>query len=65
MKVKHIVVLYLISELILVSGATFKILHLSGAPELIIVSTAVKTIVVLLAIWKVMSSKKYQDFLNS
>ena len=65
MKIKHIVILYLISEILLISGATFKVLHLSGAPELIIASSSVKTIVALLAIWKVMTVEKFKEFLNS
>lgn len=65
MKVKHIIALFLVAFALSVLGAAFKILHLMGASELLFASSIVNAIATILAIWKVLTSEKFKDFLNS
>jgi hypothetical protein len=48
----------------MILGALFKIMHWPYGPELLTISTAIKTIVALLAIYKVLTTEKFKDFLN-
>ena len=65
MKVKHIIVIFLIAFGLSVLGAVFKILHLQGAPQLLLFSGILNTLGVILSIWKVLTNEKFKDFLNS
>lgn len=49
----------------MIIGALFKILHWPGSVMLIIISTALKVIAGLLAIWKLFTVGKFKEFLNS
>jgi len=68
MKVKYIIVIYLIGIIFIVLGALLKILHmqlgLTGNIYLSIGST-IEIIGVLLGIWKLFTTKKFKAFLNS
>lgn len=64
MKVKHLIAIYLFAFILMILGALFKIMHYPYGPELLTVSTAIKTVVALLAIYKVLSTDKFKDFLN-
>ncbi|MTI27683.1 gliding motility protein GldL [Fulvivirga kasyanovii] len=65
MKVKHIIAIFLLGITIMVVGALLKILHLPGANITIGVASVLKTMAGLLAIWKVYTTEKFRDFLNS
>ncbi|MBN1187118.1 MAG: hypothetical protein JXB49_32870 [Bacteroidales bacterium] len=65
MKVKHILILYLIGFLISIIGAQLKIMHWVGGSALLAISSLVKTIAVLLGIWKVFTIDRFKEFLNS
>lgn len=65
MKVKHIVILGVISFLIFSLGATLKIIHYSDSKLLLIIGTLFLIISVLMIIIKVISRKCFKDFMNS
>ena len=69
MKVKYIIIFYLIGVIFITIGALAKILHypilgLSGSVFLTI-GSSIETIAILLGIWKLLTTKKFKDFLNS
>jgi len=64
MKVKHILVLFLIAYIIMTIGALLKIMHWAYGDELITFSTILKVIAALTAIWKVFTIQSFRDFLN-
>ncbi len=64
MKVKHIIALFVLGFLFTLIGALFKIMHWQFAPELLIAGTVIKVVAGVLAIWKVLSSKRFKEFLN-
>ncbi len=64
MKVKHILVLFLIAYIIMTIGALLKIMHWTYGDELITFSTILKVIAALTAIWKVFTIQSFKDFLN-
>jgi hypothetical protein len=65
MKVKHIIILFLIGLAIMILGALFKVQHWPGAGIIIIIAPLVKIVAVILAIFKVYQLGKFNDFLNS
>ena len=65
MKVKHILVILILGIILLDLGALFKIMHWPGAGEMITVSFVLEIMVGILAIWKVLTSDKFKEFLNS
>lgn len=64
MKVKHILVLFLIAYIIMTIGALLKIMHWTYGDELITFSTILKVIAALTAIWKVFTIQSFKVFLN-
>jgi len=64
MKVKHIIALFILGFLFTIVGALFKIMHWQFAPEVLIAGTITKVIAGLLAIWKLLSSNRFKEFLN-
>lgn len=64
MKIKHILILFLLAYIFEVSGVHFKIMHLQGASTLFTISTILKVISALLGIWKLATVKDFSDFLN-
>jgi len=65
MKVKHIIILFLLAYIFESLGFHFKIMHLLGASTLLYISGTLKVIAAVLGIWKVMTMKKYKELLNS
>lgn len=65
MKVKHILILFLLAYIFESMGFHFKIMHLMGASTLLLISSTLKVIAAILGIWKVLTMKNYKDFLNS
>ncbi len=64
MKVKHILTILIIGFICTLLGALFKILHWMGAPELLVAGTFLQVIAGILGIWKLFTTKSFQDFLN-
>ncbi len=64
MKIKHIIALFILGLICTILGAMFKVLHWMWAPELLILGTFTKVIAAILAIWKVLTTNKFKDFLN-
>lgn len=65
MKTKYIIALFIFAYLLEAIGVHFKIMHLSGAPQLFTASFVLKVLSGGLAIWKLITTKKFQDFLDS
>ena len=65
MKIKHILILFLIGIIVSLIGMQFKIMHWPGADKLLLSSSVIKAIALILAIWKVLTVEKFRDFLNS
>ena len=65
MKVKHIIVIFLIGIVFMTVGAIFKIMHWPGSGIIITISIIFKVLAGLLAIWKVLSMDRFKEFLNS
>lgn len=65
MKVKHIIALFLVGVVLMIAGTFIKIMHWPGGAMILLFATIIKVIAGLLAIWKVLSMKKFKDFLNS
>ena len=65
MKIKHIVILYVISLLIAGIGAFLKIMHWPGATVIFILAACLQVISYILIIWKVFTSDYFKKFLNS
>ena len=65
MKVKHILVIFIFGLIILDLGALFKLIHWPGAGEMIFASFVIEIIAGILAIWKILTSDKFKEFLNS
>ena len=65
MKVKYIITIFLFGLILMIVGALFKIMHWPGSVMLIVISTALKVIAGLLAIWKLFTLEKFREFLNS
>jgi len=64
MKVKHILVLFLIAYISMTIGTLLKIMHWTYGDEFIILATIIKVIVGILAIWKLFTMQGFKDFLN-
>lgn len=65
MKVKHIIAIFVIGIVLLVIGACFKINHWLFANELLISGSILKVIAGILFIWKILTTDKFKEFLNS
>lgn len=63
-KIKHIIALFLIAVFFTVIGAFFKIMHWAGGNEMLYVAFGLKGIVIILAIWKVLTTDRFKSFLN-
>ncbi|WP_420574897.1 GldL-related protein [Kordia sp.] len=65
MKVKHIIALFLLGIFITIIGTLFKIQHWPYGSEILTVGSLMEGLAILLGIWKLLSTKKFKDFLNS
>ncbi len=65
MKVKHILVIFLLGVVGVIIGAFFKIQHWPGAATILMISVGLEVLSGILAIWKLLTTKKFKDFLNS
>ena len=65
MKVKHIIVLFLLGMFITIIGALFKIQHWPYGSEILTVGSLTEGLAMLLGIWKLLTTKKFKEFLNS
>ncbi|MCD4694950.1 MAG: hypothetical protein K8S16_01820 [Bacteroidales bacterium] len=65
MKVKHILAIFLLGVIGATIGVFFKIQHWPGAGFILVVSLSLEVLSGILAIWKLLTIKKFKDFLNS
>lgn len=65
MKTKYIIAIFIFAYILEALGVHFKIMHLMGAPQVFLAATILKVLSGLLAIWKLITTKKFHDFLNS
>lgn len=64
-KVKHIIVLFLIGVGVMTIGSLFRMQHWQGSGVMLMLATFTKTVAIALGIWKVLKLKKYKDLLDS
>jgi hypothetical protein len=64
MKIKHILIVYIIGFIFLTLGALLKILHYQYGPELLTIGTSLKILAGFLLIGKLITSDKFKEFLN-
>lgn len=64
MKVKHIIIIFLLSYIFEVAGVHFKIMQLQGAPALYTTASVLKVISAILGIWKLFTVKEFSNFMN-
>lgn len=64
MKVKHILIIFLLAYFFEAAGVHFKIMQLKGAPTLFTIASLLKVISALLGIWKLFTIKDFSNFLN-
>jgi hypothetical protein len=65
MKVKHILIAYLVSIVLILAGAMAKLNYLAGADILLNIGTGLKVLAILATIYKVVKSSKFKEILNS
>jgi hypothetical protein len=64
MKVKHIILVFLLGVIFVILGSLFKINHWPGAAKILLVGMILEILGLILAIWKVLTVEKFKDFLN-
>jgi len=64
MKVKHIIVIFLLGVIFVILGSLFKINHWPGAAKILLVGMILEILGLILVIWKVLTTEKFKDFLN-
>jgi len=64
MKFKHILAALILGSLGVTIGAIFKIQHWPGASIILIVSVLIEFLAAILAVWKLLTTKDFTDFLN-
>lgn len=64
MKINHIIALFLLAYLLEALGVHFKIMQLQGASEIYTAATVLKVMTAALGIWKLLTVKSFQNFLN-
>lgn len=64
MKIKHILVLFILGFILTVIGALFKVMHWPNASMLLIFGALTKVFSGILLIIKLIQTDKFKDFLN-
>ncbi|UCG28315.1 MAG: hypothetical protein JSV24_02855 [Bacteroidales bacterium] len=64
MKVKHIIVVFILGAIFIMLGALFKIQHWPGAAKLLIGGLAFQIVGLVMIIWKILTTDKYREFLD-
>lgn len=64
-KVKHIIVLYLLGVFAIIIGSLFKIQHWPYGGLILTVGSFIEGIAILIGILKLLTTEKFKDFLNS
>lgn len=62
MKVKHIIIIFLVAYIFETAGVHFKIMQLQGAPSLFTIATILKVVSAILGIWKLFTVKDFSNF---
>ena len=64
MKVKHIIVIFILGVIVVILGSLFKINHWPGAGKILLVGMILEILGLILVVWKVLTTNKFKDFLN-
>ena len=64
MKVKHIIVVFILGAIFVMIGALFKIQHWPGAAKLLIAGLVFQIVGLAMIIWKILTTDKYREFLD-
>lgn len=64
MKVKYIIVLYILGNLLSLFGSLLKIEHLPLAREIILISYLIQAISLVVLLYKLFTYPKFKEFLN-
>lgn len=64
MKIKYIIIVFLVSIILETLGVYFKMYQLMGALELMQAATALKLLAAVLGVWKLFSVKEFGNFLD-
>ncbi len=65
MKIKHILLIFLLGVILITAGAFFKVLHWPGANVMLGLAAVLQVLAGILAIWKVLTLKRFKEFINS
>ncbi|NPD85066.1 gliding motility protein GldL [Lentimicrobium sp. L6] len=65
MKVKHIIILFLLGYILELLGGYFKIMQLMGAQEVFTVAISLKVVAAVWGIWKMFTLKNSTDIFNA
>lgn len=65
MKVKHIIIIFLLGYILELLGGYFKIMQLMGAREVFTIAISLKVVAAVLGIWKMFTIKNTNDILNA
>jgi len=65
MKVKHIIVVFILGVIFVILGSLFEINHWAGAAKLLLAGMILEILGLIMVIWKVFFTEKFKDFLNS
>lgn len=65
MKVKHIIVVFILGVIFVILGSLFKINHWAGAAKLLFAGMILEILGLVMVVWKLFSTEKFKDFLNS
>ena len=64
MKIKHLIGLLVFAILISLVGSLFKILHWNFGNEILLIGVVIKLIIGIALIFKILTTEKFNEFLN-
>ena len=64
MKIKYLITLFIFALLISLVGSLFKILHWNFGNEMLLIGVVIKMIIGVVCIFKILTTKKFKEFLN-
>lgn len=65
MKNRLILIIFALGTFMVILGALFKIMHWPSANILLLMGMSSQLVAGMIAIWKILTHKKFQGFLNS
>jgi hypothetical protein len=64
MKVKHVIVIFLLGVIFVILGSLFKINHWPGASKILLAGMILEILGLIMVVWKLFSTERFKDFLN-